>query len=96
MTIDLPSFPGAPGVELQIYPDIADSYGDFYQVDATGQLWRLTDQACMSRGPAFRLATPERLDYSDSAMETYAPDGCAYLLTFVAGRLVSWRENPDA
>lgn len=97
ITINLPTFPHS-GVLFQTYLDLADSYGDRYQVDMDGRLLRLTASACLSDDAQYRLPAPAPLDYSNPALEAYedgADGDAAYLLTFVGGTLTAWRRHPD-
>jgi hypothetical protein len=100
LTIEYSAFPHPPETVYQAYFDLEDSYGDFYRVDETGQLWRLSRGAGHSQTYG-RLDPPELLIYNDTALEIYGSnwdDGpiiiFSYILTFAHGRLTAWRENP--
>jgi hypothetical protein len=98
ITIDLPTFPHS-GLLFQTYLDVEDSYADWYRVDESGRLFRLTEQAGGSSDPRYVFAAPPHLSaYTDPRLEVHADgpdDGPSMLLSFIDGRLVDWRYHPD-
>lgn len=102
--INDPRFPRGCGEWFQAYVEIEDSYGDFYELTADGCLYRLTDNACMSRSPKYALAAPVFLDdYNDSALTVLADylddqgrtNIYGYVLTFERGILTAWTYDPE-
>jgi hypothetical protein len=96
LTIEYPGFP--PDTIYQMYIEIADSYGDFYRVDKSGHLFRLTVGVCMNRNDIGQNAPIFLSDYTDHALKIIGGEETGYieyLLVFDHGRLIDWREYDE-